>query len=114
MKIRSVIAEIKSAAPDRKIFLEIQSKLIEDPNMPDDFDVDLHGESNPIVPVITIKCNPNKYDSAKGLVCKIQGMRNGRFRLIDYTHNDDHYFDKGQLEALHQKAMDCVKFCTPK
>lgn len=114
VKIRSMVAETVKPAPGRREFLEIQSRLIEDPATPDDFDIDLHGESSPVVPVITVKCDPKVYDSAKGFVCKIQGMRNGRYRLVDYTANDDHYFNSDQLEELHQKAMHCIKFCAPR
>lgn len=108
MRWRSLVSEEQRPIADKRVMLEIQSKLLEDSEMPDDFDVDLVGESTPKLPVIYVKCDSNKYESAKGFVCKISPMRNGRFRLMDYVQNSDEYFSHDQLEQLHNAAMKIV------
>jgi hypothetical protein len=105
MKLSSVLP-----MPDKHKMLELQTRLIDDPSMPDDFEVEMESESSPPIPVLYVK------DKTPKPVVKIMPMRNGRYRVFDPDSNDDYYFDANYKESqagpmsldLHARVMACV------
>lgn len=104
MKLSSI------ATPSRREMLELQARLIDDADMPDDFEVEMESEAAPPIPVLYVR------DSFQKPVVKIMPMRKGRYRVLDYSTNEDYYFSADFSEThnptalhLHARVMNSVR-----
>lgn len=88
MKLSSILPK-----PDKRAMLELQARLIDDAEMPDDYEDEMESEATPPIPVLYVR------DGTEKPVVKIMPMRNGRYRVLDYDTNDDFYFGAHKLQV---------------